>query len=231
MAKGNREKALKTPQSTRKKISNMSKNELAAELEEHRANETKFHSAISELQELKKEVSELKESLNKLKLSKETNYNPQTNLKERLTEIERRMSEQEQYSRREYIELVGLPNNINEEELENAVIKTFQVAGINIGRRNFHAVHRLADQRVVIAKLTNRRDAIDILRQKRKLRIGKCNALFKRGECIGFYTINGKIKVKINEDQTKIIDHNEDLIQHFGEATMQAIEEERDPRR
>ena len=259
MAKGNQEKALKTPQSTRKKISNMSKNVLAAELEEHRANEAKYHSTISEQQELKKEVSELKDSLNELKSSKETNYNPQTNLEERLTEIERRMSEQEQYSRRECIELVGLPSNINGEELENAVIKTFQVAGINIGRQNFHAVHRLADQRVVIAKLTNRRDAIDILRQKKKLRtlsaenqrkmncqkvyvneslcpkyrqlLGKCNALFKRGECIGFYTINGKIKVKINEDQTKIIGHNEDLIQHFGNAAMQAIEEERDPRR
>ena len=170
MAKGNQEKALKTPQSTRKKISNMSKNELAAELEEHRAHEAKYHSAISELQELKKEVSELKESLNELKSSKETNCNPQTNLEERLTEIERRMSEQEQYSRRECIELVGLPNNINGEELKNAVIKTFQVAGINIGRRNFHAVHRLADQHVVIANLTNRRDAIDILRQKKKLR-------------------------------------------------------------
>ena len=37
MAKGNQEKALKTPQSTRKKIPNMSKNELAAELEEHQS--------------------------------------------------------------------------------------------------------------------------------------------------------------------------------------------------
>ena len=65
MAKGDQEKALKTSQSTRKKIPNTSKNVLAAELEEHRANETKHHSAISELQELKKEVSELKESLKK----------------------------------------------------------------------------------------------------------------------------------------------------------------------
>ena len=52
--------------------------------------------------------------------------------------------------------------------------------------------------------------------------------LFKRGECVRFYTINGKIKVKINEDQPKIIGHNIDLAQHFGKATMQAIEEERD---
>ena len=64
---------------------------------------------------------------------------------------------------------MGLPNNIAKDKLENAVVKTFQVAGINVGRRNFHAVHRLAEQRVVIAKLTNRRDAIDILRQKKKL--------------------------------------------------------------
>ena len=56
----------------------------------------------------------------------------------------------------ECIELVGgLPNNINGEELENAVVKIFQVAGINIRRRNFHAVHRLAD-----LKLTNRHDTI-----------------------------------------------------------------------
>ena len=79
------------------------------------------------------------------------------------------MSQQEQHSRRECFELVELPNNIDKDKLENALVKTFQVAGINVGRRNFHAVHRLAEQRVVIAKLTNRRDAIDILRQKKKL--------------------------------------------------------------
>ena len=61
--------------------------------------------------------------------------------------------------------------------------------------------------------------------------LGKCGALFKRGECIGFYTNNGKIKVKINDDQTKIIVHNVDLAQYFTETTMQAIEEERYSRR
>ena len=49
MAKGNQEKTLKTPQSTREKIFNMSKNELAAELEECTANKSKYHSAISKL--------------------------------------------------------------------------------------------------------------------------------------------------------------------------------------
>ena len=44
---------------------------------------------------------------------------------------------------------------------------------------------------------------------------------------IGFYTLNSKIKVKINEDQTKIIGHKVDLIQHFGKVTMQSFERER----
>ena len=48
MKKGNQEKVLKTSQSTRKKTPNMSKNELATELEEHRAKEAKYHSSISE---------------------------------------------------------------------------------------------------------------------------------------------------------------------------------------
>ena len=59
MAKGNQEKSLKTPQSTQKKIPNMCKNELAAKLERHRANDKKYQSHMSELQELKKEGSEL----------------------------------------------------------------------------------------------------------------------------------------------------------------------------
>ena len=54
--------------------------------------------------------------------------------------------------------------------------------------------------------------------------------MFKKGKCVGFYTINGKIKVKINEDETKIISHNVDLVEQFGEETMKAIDEERNTR-
>ena len=62
-----------------------------------------------------------------------------------------------------------LPNNKNEVELENVMVKTFQFAGISIGRKNIHPVHRLVNQQVVIVKLNNRRDAIDVLRQKKNL--------------------------------------------------------------
>ena len=99
MAKGNQENALKTPQSIRRKIPNMSKNELTAELEEHRAYEEKYDFAMYELQELKKEVSELKESLYDLRSSKETNNKTQTNLEERLIKDDRPISLTSNYSK------------------------------------------------------------------------------------------------------------------------------------
>ena len=75
----------------------MSKNELAAELEEQGVNEAKYRSAIPKLQELKKEGRECNDYLNELKSSNETNYNPQVNLEERFIKVERRMPEQEQH--------------------------------------------------------------------------------------------------------------------------------------
>ena len=57
--------------------------------------------------------------------------------------IEKRLAEQEQYSRRETVELVGLPDSTNDAELEDAVIKTCEEAGLKVTKRSFHAIHRL----------------------------------------------------------------------------------------
>ena len=137
--------------------------------------------------------------------------------------IEKRIPEQEQYSRRETVELAGLPDNANDGELEDAVIKTFDEAGVKVTKRSFHAIHRLRNKKLVIAKLVNRRDALALLRNKKKLRelspdrkrklktnkayvneslcpsykriLGKCNALRKKKCIASFYTVNEKIKI------------------------------------
>ena len=54
--------------------------------------------------------------------------------------IEKRIPEQEQYSRRETVELAGLPDNANDGELEDAVIKTFDEAGVKVTKRSFHGI-------------------------------------------------------------------------------------------
>ena len=121
------------------------------------------------------------------------------------------------------MELVGLPDNTNDGELEDAVIKTFEEAGAKATKRSFHAIHRLGNKKMVIAKLVNRLDALALLTNKKKLRelspygkrklktnkvyvneslcpsykriLGKFNALLKKKYITSFYTVNWKIKI------------------------------------
>ena len=121
------------------------------------------------------------------------------------------------------MELVGLPENANDGKLEEAVIKTFKEAGVKVTKRSFHAIHRLRNKKVVIPKLVNRRDALALLRNKKKLRelspdgkrklkinkvyvneslcpsykriLSKCNAVLKKKYITSFYTTNGEIKI------------------------------------
>ena len=72
---------------------------------------------------LRKEINEIKEDLKELRLLKEK-YGPQDNLTTRVIAIKKLIAEQDEYSRRETVELVGLPDNTNDGELEDAVIKT-----------------------------------------------------------------------------------------------------------
>ena len=89
---------------------------------------------------------------------------------ERAVEIKQRLIEQEQYSRRECVELVGLSEDIQGEDLEACVLDSFEVAEIRLKKEDFYAIHRLRNNKVVIAKLDNSRDALAILRNKKKLR-------------------------------------------------------------
>ena len=128
------------------------------------------------------------------------------------------------------MELVGLPDNTNDGELEDAVIKTFDKAGVKVTKRSFYAIivirngiHRLRNKKVVRVKLVNQRDALALLRNKKKLRklspdekrkfktnkiyvneslcpsykriLGKCNALLKKKYIASFYTVKRKIRM------------------------------------
>ena len=60
-----------------------------------------------------------------------------------MIEAKKRIAEQEQYFRQETVKLVGFPNNTNDGELEDAVIRTFEEAEVKMAKRSFHAIHRL----------------------------------------------------------------------------------------
>ena len=86
-----------------------------------------------------------------------------------MTDIKKWIAEQEQYSKQETVELVDLPDNTNNGELEDAVIKTLKEAGVKVTKLSFHAIHRLQNKKMVIAKLVNQHDTLALLRNKKKL--------------------------------------------------------------
>ena len=137
-----------TLQGNRKKIDKMNKTELQEEVKIHRKNEAQYKENLTNL---RKEINEIKEELKELRLLTEK-YSPQDNLTTRMIAIEKRIAEQKQYSRREIVELVGLPDNTNDGELEDAVIKIFEEAVVKVTKISFHEIHRLRNKKVVIAK-------------------------------------------------------------------------------
>ena len=64
--------------------------------------------------------------------------------------------------------IVGIPKNLKGEDFEVAVLNVLEVARVPMEKRDFDAVHRLRNTRVVIAKVIPRH-AIAILRNKKKL--------------------------------------------------------------
>ena len=102
--------------------------------------------------------------------------------------------------------------------------ESVEIAWVNVEKRHFHAIRRLDNSKIVIVNLVNRREAIKILRNKKKLpelphsgkqrvraekiyvnaslrshnkqSLGKWNVLFKKKQIESFYRINSKIKIK-----------------------------------
>ncbi|NQY31462.1 MAG: hypothetical protein HRT69_18595 [Flavobacteriaceae bacterium] len=179
----------------------------------------------------------------------------------RLIEVERNISLNNQYERRDTIEIVGIPDNIPQKDLEKSVVDVFSVAGVEVVPRDFQAVHRLKgkNQNTVIAKLTNRKDAQAIIYNRKKLRnlsdedrvklhvsedskiyineslcgpfrylLGKSNAMFKKKMISGFWTANGCLKIKLNNDDKgegaiAPISHIADLYYLFGKDQIDGL--------
>ena len=85
-------------------------------------------------------------------------------LNEQLINIERRQYKLEQYSRRECIEIQGIPQNIRIKNLEDTMTKIFEKNGISVNKRMIVACHRLSKITKTIVKFANRKDAKPILK-------------------------------------------------------------------
>ena len=124
----------------------------------------------SKFDELKKENEVLKSKLSVAEKTSLTISASCKNINDKDIEMERNMHRMEQYSRRECIEIVGIPSSITNDLLEEHVLLIFEKVGVVLETMDIVACHRLGKTNRVIVKLLNCKDSQYILEKKHKLR-------------------------------------------------------------
>ena len=129
------------------------------------------------------------------------------------TFLEKQLCRLEQYGRRENIEIVGIPANITDQQLESETIKVLRAIGLQ-HITPFHIVgcHRVGTEdrygrKNTIVRFLNRKDAIQCLRLKRNLYrckpLGYDNLLIVENLCPAYKSIFETVSQLKNEGKIK----------------------------
>ena len=171
-------------------------------------------------------------------------------LSERLVSMERQCWANAQYSRRECLELVGMPCSVSDGDLEEKVLKIFEKVGCPIEGNNIEACHQISKKNErIIVKFSRRKDCQNVLNAKKELRkldmkeIGflednpifvnqsLCTyyrVLWSKAKCLhslkrisSFYVSGGTVKIKISENSLPLpITHVNDFKEHFPDVSL-----------
>ena len=92
-------------------------------------------------------------------------------LEEQLLEIDHKNNHLDQYSRRNNLEIQGIPANVTDNELEGKVIHIFSCLGIEVKGSDIEDCHRLgyANPKNTIVRLVNRKFCYQALDKKMEL--------------------------------------------------------------
>ena len=85
--------------------------------------QSKFNSTLANID---KDIGELRNDFKKLEADLAISRSANTKLRDRIISLERQCCSNSQYSRRECLEITGLPDNINNEDLEEKVLMIFE---------------------------------------------------------------------------------------------------------
>ena len=78
------------------------------------------------------EIRKLNENFSKLEADVKIAENINNFLLQREVDLERQCWDNAQYSKREWLEIVGIPHSVDDKSLEEKVIKVFEKVGCNI---------------------------------------------------------------------------------------------------
>ena len=206
----------------------------------------------SQITDLPKEIKDTLTYLKKLEADIAVVKTVNDRLVERVIKTERQCWENAQYSRRDTLEIVGIPNSVGNSVLEETVRGVFKKIGVEIDERDVQACHRLKEKERTIVKFVNRKDCLQILRVKKDLKSlepteldfpentkifineslcpyyrgiwNKCKKLRAIQKIHQFYTISGLIRVKLEETgPSRIITHMVDLKELFPDIDIENL--------
>ena len=214
---------------TESALKKMSKDEIIALTLEYQA---KFNLTLASIADLKSGFRRLESELS---ISRSVN----SKLCDTVTSLKRQCWANNQYTRRECLEITGLPENTENGNLEELTLKVLNEIGVNIDSRNVEDCHWVKTQgpKKVIIKFSRRKDANKVRTDKKKLKgknltsLGinkpiyindslctyykiwtKCKKLHDNQVIHAFWISNGSIKLKVSETgNVHIVTHDVDL--------------------
>ena len=138
--------------------------------------------------------------------------------------LEKQVYQLQQYTRRENIEIIGLPENVK--DLEATVIEILNKIGVDVTSFDIAACHRLKKRKGsrysnVIVRFVSRKKAILCLQNKKHLQspYNYCHKMKMEKNIVIILTFNGVINFKKTEDdEIHKIFHYDELYDHFPDS-------------
>ena len=152
--------------------------------------------------------------------------------------LEKELYATQQYSRRDTIEICGIPSSVDDKSLEKKSMEILATIGCKVSPAEIQACHRLHKKDRTIIKFCNRKSALQCLRNKSKLKtfdakavglpecklyineslcqyyrhlLWVCRGLLKENKVKGCRTFNGTIRLKLQNDEEVLILHTSDI--------------------
>ena len=126
---------------------------------------SKLNEVTSCLATLTAEVTILKANMNTVPPP-----SPDLQLQERVEATERENYALQQYSRRDWIEIVNFPLEVKDDKIEEQTVSLLQAIDIDVIPDDIQACHRLFKKDCVIVKFVSRKKALECLYCKSKLK-------------------------------------------------------------
>ena len=127
------------------------------------------------LNNINSELLDLKNKFTKFESDLEISRNINNKLVEQVTRLERKCLENEQYSRRECTEISGIPQSIQQIDLQRTLLNVFDKIDASVELQNIEACHRLKSDdngrsNKVIVKFSKHKDMVRIMNKKKSLK-------------------------------------------------------------